>query len=171
MIITLAQMLVEETSFLTKRVEVLKGVHSSFQLRQSLTFSQKVLDMMKFSKAEITKAITDSVVQSIVSRVVTQNEQRNEIVETVVSDMIDVFLDSKEENKESSLRDKLIVEGIVSEIVEGIVEVVAKPPSEPLLLFREKEVDAVSDAVDVCELAVLAMNLVIMVLVTDGCDR
>ena len=167
----LAQMLVVETSVLTKRVQMLKGIHSSFQVRHSMTFSQKVLDMMKFSKAEITKAITDSVVQLAVSRVVMQNEQRNEIVETVVSDMIDVFLDSKEEHKESSLQDKLIVEGIVSEMVEGIVDVVTQPPSELLLLVNEKDEDAVSDAVDVCELAVLAMSLVIMVGVGGGCDE
>ena len=171
MIIVLAQMLTMETSVLLRRIQPLRGGHTSFHVRHSLSFSQKVLNMALLSKEEVMKSITDSVVRSIVSQVVSEHERRNEVVEKAVSEMIDVFIDSKQEHKERSLQDKLFVEGVVGEIVDGIVGVLAQPPSELLLLFSEKEEDdeAVSEAVGVCELAVRAIGRVIRVGVSEAC--
>ena len=64
MIIVLAQMLTTETSVLLRRIQPLLGGHTSFHVRHSLSFSQKVLNMALLSKEEVMKSITDSVVLS-----------------------------------------------------------------------------------------------------------
>lgn len=133
-------------------------------LKKTSSMTIELLTEAILSKEEMIKSITNSVLSTIVTRVVYESEERNDAVFSSLSEVIDVFLDSKKENRERSLQDKLVIDSVVSEMVDGITEVLAQPPSERIRVSDDDpDAEAIKDATSVCELAILAMNHIIMV--------
>ena len=57
-----------------------------------------------------------------------------------------------------------MIDSVVGELVDGITEVLAQPPSERIRVSDDDpDAEAIKDATSVCELAILAMNHIIMV--------
>ena len=161
----LAHMLTAVVGTLYQRVQPnSEGELFAPSLKKTSSMTIELLTEAILSKEEMIKSITNLVLSSIVTRVVYESEERNDAVFSSLSEVIDVFLDSKKENRERSLQDKLVIDSVVGELVDGITEVLAQPPSERIRVNDDDpDAEAIKDATSVCELAILAMNHIIMV--------